>query len=217
MIKQRNSWVWIAMALAAAVVAAGCVGENKEKNNIITETPQKPTSVVSDKLMEKHSIEKLESMADTIIIGEVIGIQPSRWSTPDGKKPTEIGNISYIIYTDVVIKVEKYLKNPSNTINIIVRVLGGTVGGDSLEVEDQPSFNLKEELLIFLKKDSDPITENVGDEHLVTAGLFQGKMLIQNGEVITESGKMTIDELRAKLSGIGENTTAKTQMRDKFE
>jgi hypothetical protein len=164
------------------------------------ETARQPINAFTEKIMEKYTIERLNSMADSIVIGEVTKIQPSRWNTPDGKKPISIRNTSHIIYTDVLIRVEKYLKNPLITDRIIIRVLGGTVGEESLIVEDQPSFKSNEKVLIFFKSDHDPRTKNIGMKHFVIAGNFQGKTTIENGKVIIGGEKLTVDELLAKFS-----------------
>jgi len=50
-------------------------------------------------------------MSDNIIIGEVSDILPSRWNTPDGKRPTIDSNSTMLlIYTDANINVEESSK-----------------------------------------------------------------------------------------------------------
>lgn len=160
------------------IVVTGCIG-NKE--DMTTKTPISS----SENMTEKYSLGQLVSMSDTIIIGYVLYMS-SKWNTSDGKKHRD----DDIIYTDIDILTEEYLKNPSGTEIITVRVLGGTVGQDKLEVEDQPSFNKTEKVLIFLKEDTDPRTKYIKGKHFVVTGLIQGKISILG------DNKVTLDEIR---------------------
>jgi hypothetical protein len=68
-------------------------------------------------IMEALSIEDLVSQSDIIIAGTVTGAYPSRWNTRGGQKPDksndelDIGTED-MIYTDIGVYVNKYLKNP---------------------------------------------------------------------------------------------------------
>lgn len=214
-------WVWVALALVAVIIVAGCLGEKKNANQgVVTQTPQKTPEIVTTNnesvissstgnILEKYSLEKLISMADSIVIGKVTNISPSKWNTPDGKKPPMDNTNSNIIFTDIYIQVDKYLKNPQNTEIIVVRLLGGKVGEDEQKSEDQPSYNLNENVLIFLVDDPDIRTKNIGSEHFVTLGKLQGKIsILQNGGVTVGDEKMSLDELRAIITGNATKTTA---------
>lgn len=219
--RARDVWFCIVVALVAVIIVAGCVEEKKDANQgVVTQTPQKTPEIVTTNnesvissstgnILEKYSLEKLISMADSIVIGKVTNIAPSKWNTPDGKKPPMDNTNSNIIFTDIYIRVDKYLKNPQNTEIIIVRVLGGKVGEDEIKSEDQPSYNLNERVLIFLTKDSDFRTKNIGSEHFVTLGQLQGKIpIFENGEVTIGDEKMSLDELQAIITGNATKATA---------
>ncbi|WMW21922.1 hypothetical protein RE476_11180 [Methanolobus mangrovi] len=131
--------------------------------------------------MEALTFEDLTSRSDVVLIGKVKEILPARWNTPDGERPDkpveelDIG-IDDMIYTDIVIQVEQYLKNSSGTGEFTVRVEGGTVGNDSIWVEDNPSFEPGEKVLLYLRGDISPFS--------VTGG-FQGKFTItEDGSAI---------------------------------
>lgn len=215
--------------LSTSVIITGCIEENKagavptpqKTSEIITPketpiiTPIETSSVINsgtDAIMERYSLDKLLSKADSIVVGEVIEILQSKWNTIDGKKPENRSDQSYYIYTDNRIKVGEYLKNPLSMETVTVRVLGGIVGQDKMVVEDQPFFSVNENVLVFLKKDDDARTKDVGGQHYVTVGAMQGKIsILQNNEAIVGDEKVSMGDLRVRISGKGtKNTTSIT-------
>jgi hypothetical protein len=74
-----------------------------------------------------YTYKDLCNHSDTIVIGTVKRIQ-SKWNTIDGKLHDPTTNF---IYTDNIISVEKYLKNPLTSKEILVRTISGTVGNIS--------------------------------------------------------------------------------------
>jgi len=127
------------------------------------------------------NISSLAKSSDVIVIGEVKEILTSRWTTKDGKRPVKIDDER--IYTDVIIKVEEYLKNPQPTKEITVRTLGGKVGKDSMIVEDEAEFEPNEKVLLFLTTE-DPFTKNIGRQHFRVTGWMHGKFKIVNDQAI---------------------------------
>jgi hypothetical protein len=132
---------------------------------------------------EVLNVSYLAEKSDTIQIGKVIEILPSKWNTPDGKRPQILAD--EIIYTDAVIEVERYLKNPQSKSKIVVRTLGGTVGSDSMAVEDEASFKAGERVFVFLTKD-DPFTLGIQPEHYRVVGWIHGKFRIEDGQAVRE-------------------------------
>lgn len=128
--------------------------------------------------MEALSIDDLVSQSDLIIAGTVTGAYPSRWNTADGQRPgipndeLDIGT-EYMIYTDIGVHVNKYLKNPLDTGDLQITVDGGTVGDDSIWVEDSPSFEYGEKVLLFLNWKS-------GRDEMTITGAYQGKFTMIN-------------------------------------
>jgi uncharacterized protein YkvS len=111
----------------------------------------------------KISLEKLVTTADVILIGtvnEVISYQ-------------EDSNI----YTRVTLSVEQTIKGEIGN-EVAIKVPGGEYNGISLNVTDNPSFNVDEKVLVFLTK-SDNIYEVYGG--------FQGKILINENNMITDN------------------------------
>jgi hypothetical protein len=159
-------------------------------------------------IIERYNLDKLIYMSDSIVIAEVIDLLPSRWSTPNGNKPTVNNGMLYTIYTDANIKIVEYLKgSPGNITDnaiITVRMLGGTVGQDKQYVEDQPSYSVHERVLVFLKNDSDRRTIDIGGKHFVTVGMMQGKISIPaDNKIIIGDVKMSLEEARVVIAGKG--------------
>lgn len=79
---------------------------------------------------------------------------------------------------------------------VIVRILGGTVGNFTMDVEDMLSFEWGEKVLLFLDEDTGPATKNLDPEYFVVCGSFQGKLSItKNGEAINKGEIVELEEL----------------------
>ncbi|MCZ7401707.1 MAG: hypothetical protein O8C61_05750 [Candidatus Methanoperedens sp.] len=159
----------------------------------------------------------LEAHSENIIMGKVIKILPSKWNTPDGKKPISDDKKpeskeefygkqkEYNIYTDVIIKVDKKIKNESTTAVVTVRTLGGQVDEGIMIEEDEAKFELGENVLLFLTKE-DPFTDNSAGTHYRVTGWKHGKFSITTDNqavrhnVPTEHQKIPLEEL---LKSIG--------------
>jgi len=142
--------------------------------------------------------EELSNYSDTIVIGTVKEINPSKWNSINGKRPDGIDSFSLenLIYTDITISVEKYLKNPSSAKEITVRLDGGTVGNDTLETDYEPTFKSGEKVLLFLTKDVTIGTSNIEPKHLRVTGCMQGKFtLTDDGKAVRPDKTVSQDEL----------------------
>ncbi|WP_319508753.1 hypothetical protein [uncultured Methanolobus sp.] len=141
-------------------------------------------------LVEFLSTDDLVSQSDIIITGTVTGAYPSRWNTPDGQRPDkadselDIGTED-MIYTHIGIHVSKYLKNPLDTGDLQITIDGGTVGDDSIWVEDSPSFEYGENVLLFL--DWTP-----GREGMTVTGGYQGKFTMINDTAAVRGDGMSV-------------------------
>ncbi|HII91968.1 MAG TPA: hypothetical protein HA262_07325 [Methanosarcina sp.] len=146
--------------------------------------------------------EDLNNYSDTIVTGTVKQILPSKWNTLDGKRPGEDnvkGDQSSFIYTDIVLSVDKYLKKPSESKEskeIIVRIVGGTIGADRVISEDEPSFKTGEKVLLYLTKD----TINVDSEHYLVTGSDQGKFILtDDGKAVRPDETVSQEELLSTI------------------
>ena len=147
--KNLSMHILMTLGLIMLVIIAGCVNKEKEKEDNGTPIPQRTPEVVTTSgspsvvssstggMLEKYDLKQLVSMSDNIIIGEVSEVLPSRWNTPDGKRPTiNSNNTSFLIYTDANIKIEESLKGLLSSNTIAVRILGGIVEPHGQSSED---------------------------------------------------------------------------------
>jgi len=96
----------------------------------------------------RFTIDDLVEKADTVLIGKVVDIFPSR----------QVDKPPWIVITDVVIEVERYLYGQPQSPQIAVMVPGGRVGESIFLVDEQPVFNLGEEVALFLYRLQSEIT-----------------------------------------------------------
>jgi hypothetical protein len=83
--------------------------------------------------------------ADAIVVGQVIDILPAK-ETPNPYNPDET-----TLYTDVVIKTERYLYGETESSYLAIRVGGGRIGDFTVIYSSGPVFNMGEEVVVLLK------------------------------------------------------------------
>ena len=127
--------------------------------------------------MEKLTIEELTARADSILIGEVTDI--TCYQEDEGN-----------IYTLVTLAVEQTIKGETGE-EVVIRVAGGKVNGQVLWVEDAPSFQLGERVVVFLEED---------DGGFGVVGWFQGKFSIDKNNMV--SGNMSLTEFIDQIKDI---------------
>lgn len=144
-------------------------------------------------LMISLSTEDLTQEAENIIVGKVV------------KKECRYDEEGKRIYTYVTISVEEDLKGKTGGKEITVRHLGGEVGEIGLWVEDTPSFEEDEEVLLFLKKGKKPeVREIVGraqGKFRVKRDEFSGeRMVVSKEKEVYEKGCGIVREERKTIS-----------------
>jgi hypothetical protein len=115
-------------------------------------------------LMVEIPLERLTKKADHIIIGKVKSIR-CEWNEEKNK-----------IYTYVTIDVERSIKGASDTGEVTIRHLGGTVDSVTMWVSDTPRFQDDEKVLVFLRP-----TQGT---YFGVAGMFQGKFTVKDNKVV---------------------------------
>lgn len=162
----------------------------------------KPITIGISGSLEEYSYNDLNNHADTILIGNVKEILPSRWNSIDGKmnkSALEI-NPGELIYTDIIISVDKYLKNSLSSDEVTVRVVGGTIGNITMSSDIEPSFESGEKVLLYLSNDTYPYTKDIGSEHFVVTGYVQGKFrLTDDGKAVRYDKTVSQEELLTKI------------------
>jgi hypothetical protein len=181
---------------------AGIPSEPKEPylgNHGITSTRVTPEpgddTYMSSSLMIKLTTDDLIEKSDAVVTGKVVDIFPAR--------RVDIGSGDWIITTDAVIEVERYLYGQSHSPYIAVMVQGGRVEQTFVWVEDQPEFNLGEEVVLFLNHPELEISPPEGFEdaefYMVT-GSMQGKFGYKDGYMVNLEGDyFTVSELEQKV------------------
>lgn len=154
---------------------------------------------MSSGLMIRLTLDDLIEKSDAIVIGKVVDIFPSRSGTePPGS--------SYLkIFTDVIIETERYLYGEPQSKYIAVRVMGGRVGEMVMWVEDEPVFNLGEEVILFLTRIPASIPpEGIESENYYrVTGAMQGKLGYKDGNMINlEGGSFVVSEIEQKIASI---------------
>ena len=129
--------------------------------------------------MEQLTLDGLTAKAASILIGEVTDIASYKESE---------GNI----YTQVTLSIAQTIKGETQG-EVVISVLGGELDGQTLWVEDAPSFQLGERAVVFLEEDEGIFS---------VVGGFQGKFSIDNNNIV--SGKLPlfqfIDQIRDILT-----------------
>ncbi|MFH1009198.1 MAG: IPT/TIG domain-containing protein [Candidatus Latescibacterota bacterium] len=110
-------------------------------------------------IMVEVGVEYLVNKAARIVVGEVESME-SRWDSEHS-----------MIYTYMTIGVDEHVKGKHDTKEVIVRVEGGEVGAERLWVEDTPSFEQGERVLLFLRP--------AGEGYFKTIGGFQGMIPLE--------------------------------------
>jgi len=133
---------------------------------------------------------ELNQRSESIVIGTVKEILPSKWNTPDGKRQNDsIDNIggNATMYTDIIITVDKYLKNPLNQKEVRVRIEGGEDEVVGIAVDYEPSFKEGEKVLLYLREDTYPLFNKIGPKHYLVSGYYLGKFtLTDDGMAVRE-------------------------------
>lgn len=128
-------------------------------------------------------IKQLSKDSEVIFTGKVIKKQ-SNWNKEKSK-----------IFTDVFVKVREYIKGKKTESTVIVRHLGGEVGGVGEIYTHMPRFKESEEVLLFVKKGKD-------NKYRVTDG-ENGKITITQKEESPQKravAEKRVRQLRREIS-----------------
>ncbi len=118
-------------------------------------------------VMIKYDLEQLSVGSEKVVIGEVVDME-SRYLVP-----------GQAIYTFVTIRVDEVIKGKSVSDELVIRVDGGTVGDVEMTVTHAPSFQVGEEVLVFVTKQID------GQDIVYNAE--NGKYTIVDGNVVEKN------------------------------
>lgn len=65
-----------------------------------------------------------------------------------------------------------------------------------MDVEDEPSFEPGEDVLLYLVNDTHPATKDMGPEHFTVCGCFQGKFsLTEDGKAVSKGETVELEKM----------------------
>ncbi len=146
-------------------------------------------SSAGNSLMIKLPLERLSLDADSIVLGEVKGIE-CQWSMDRST-----------IVTIVTLEVQRVIKGEFSRGPVLIQYPGGEIGEIGLKVSDQPRFELHEKTLVFLesvKEKNDPqnsliIAMDFWPGYTVF-GAAQGKYSVDDDGVARKEGYSLISD-----------------------
>jgi hypothetical protein len=147
MLKQiirKNHLIYIVLIVTfvLAIGLTGCHTKSNAKSTAVTPLPGDNVHRTSN-VISAQNVDQLVENSDTIIIGKVINILPS-------KKGVRSLKTAEIIYTDVLVSVDEYLYGQSKSDTIAIRIETGKIGNEVTIGEDEPVLTEGEHLLLFL-------------------------------------------------------------------
>jgi hypothetical protein len=159
-----------------------------------------PITITSYASVTEMSLDDLIAKADIIAIGEFSAIQPSRWSTPNGKLPPNT-TLDYVsehrlrIFSDSPFHTSSILKGESQSPVIRVRTFGGSVGQDSMTISGEPVYETDKLYLLFLYY-------NTGTTADIDSGAYYGSYVfyeIIDGQAVSARDKWLLEDLIAYI------------------
>lgn len=134
--------------------------------------------------LPNYSVDYLAKETRHAIIGEVVSITPAGILIDDAHS-------SKIVFSDVVIDVEKDLNGEYKDRQITVKIRGGSLDGVQVISDSDPQFSIGERVLIFVG-DKEP--ESIWGDSYYVAGLELGKYSLSNGKAYGAEHPTGLDE-----------------------
>src|SRR5438309_11056164 len=135
------------------------------------------------------SFDDLVGRAEMIFQGTVTDVR-SEWTGEGAQRH---------IMSYVTVKVEEAIKgNPGASVTL--RMLGGTVGAETMEVADAPKFKVGERDILFV--------ENTGTQYIPLVGIMYGRFLVMIAEVGRDAVFTNEGSPLSDVSQLGKNEEA---------
>ncbi|NOY35833.1 MAG: hypothetical protein GXP44_02865 [bacterium] len=196
MTKQNKFVILLVLGvLAVGFVGGGIVHVNHRQSEI--------TNTTTDALLASITPDELVKRSNGAVLGTVTNLKVE-------KIPSNIRPEKEDIVTNATIKVEKYLYNPEQLTSdeIIVQVVGGVLGDESMSAEGSPSFKIGDRVVIFLRK------KDKSQSVYTVYGWAQGKYTVDNNGIVAVGNEsiflrdvfgkehMTLDEFENSVASI---------------
>src|SRR5881275_3182056 len=135
------------------------------------------------------SFDELVSRAEMIFQGKVTDVR-SEWTGEGAQRH---------IMSYVTLKVEDAIKgNPGSTVTL--RMLGGTVGGETMEVADAPKFKVGDRDILFV--------ENNGTQFVPLVGIMHGRFRVKKDEAGRDAAFTNEGSPLSEVTQLGKNEAA---------
>ncbi|MDQ2868579.1 MAG: hypothetical protein M3R59_09260 [Verrucomicrobiota bacterium] len=136
------------------------------------------------------SFDQLVSQAETIFEGSVTNVR-SEWTGEGAQRYI----VSYITF-----KVDDSIKGDPGQ-NYVMRMMGGTVGEETMGVSDAPKFSVGQHEILFV--------ENNGTQFIPLVGIMHGRFHLEADDTGTEIVKLNDGTPLASVAQVGKERTAK--------
>jgi hypothetical protein len=192
------------LLLVIGMTACTTQGKTLLTNAISSKPIAQPGDMVttSSGMMAPFSFENDVKDSNAAIIGKVVEILPSKI---DAEKLSS----TKIIYTDIVIEVERWLYGQLDSKRIAVRVEEGRVGNKIMVSDYEPEFILGEKCLILLEK---PPYQREVPTGFIDSNYFNvfdralGKYTVNDDKLVDWQGnEQVLSKLEQKIIEIREN------------
>lgn len=161
----------VVIALAVIVIGSmgGALALNKPASRTVSDVSAVLAKVTPAELVKNSSGVVLGTVTNTDVVKIPSTLRP-------GKED---------IATNATIKVEKYLVNPENLTapEVIVQVLGGTIGDQTMSAEESPTFKVGDRVVVFLNRKD--------DKTYTVYGWAQGKYTVDSNGIVGVGDEQT--------------------------
>ena len=204
----------IAMVLATALIAEGCVTAGAVTAPPDASGSASPGATASDEehrcfAVDLSGEDRASSVADLVgrgmsfVSGRVNAIEPAMFNTSDGKKPRGMGAVHPtdsqpfpMIYTPVNVLVDRVINGSAKPGTNRFLVEGGTIGCITMKVYAAPTVVKGATYVFILTPAQDADGKRLGDLQAV----YEVWHVDATGTVDTDDGSMSLDALAAKVA-----------------
>jgi hypothetical protein len=204
MTKRIISIITCLIFLVMTIMISSCSIQEETKSTVNNTVSSRPdvhpgdTVISASSMLIQLTLEEMVAKTRAAIIGSVVDILPSRQEDRDGIT---------IIYTDIVIKTERYLYGSPKAERIIVRVNEGRVGNTVMLNPDEAEFILGEKCLVFVIY---PYYTHIVPEGFDNANYYElmagrtGKYNIKDNTLIDFQGnELSLSKLEETIVSVG--------------
>ncbi|HEX5505377.1 MAG TPA: hypothetical protein VFW96_22355 [Thermomicrobiales bacterium] len=141
--------------------------------------------------------------AAVVIVGTVRQVLPTRWDTPDGRRPANPHDKAnpYTIYTPVLVDVEQYLKGQQPQSQLLLYAFGGQVGQDVAQRKPDSlyTFHDGERVVLFLSERSHEPRSLNGNPFW---DVLEHYTITQDGAATNYYRRVPLAQLRAEIADV---------------